>query len=308
MLLADVSSRFLEHLTRERGYSPQTLRAYRTDLSRFLLWCREALGVDEPDISEITPREIRSFVAGLHREGYARRTIARRLAAIKALMKYALTREIIPRNPSSTITAPKAEKRLPTILSRAEVKALMEIPDISRPVGRRDRAVLETLYAAGLRRSELCGLNLRDFDRDAGTLRVLGKGSKERIVPVGDYAREALLDWLGCRDDLLTGDSGDALFLREDGTRLDGDHLYSMVRSMLRRVTEQKKRSPHVLRHTFATHMLDNGAGLREVSEMLGHASLGTTQVYTHVTVDRLRQAYASAHPRFGEDEEEHES
>ena len=300
MHLRDAAEEFLTCLMRERGYSPETERAYRVDLSRFLLWSREALGVDEPELAEIGSREIRSFVAGLHREGYARRTIARRLAAIRALMKYGVSRELIDKNPAASVSTPKAEKRLPTVLSREEVEELMRLPDLSTPLGVRDRAILETLYAGGLRRSELCALDPDDLDRAAGTLRLLGKGSKERIVPIGEYALEAIDRWLEIRPRLVTPASAGAFFLREDGRRLDGDTLYGLVRRYMRQVTEQTKRSPHVLRHTFATHMLDNGAGLREVSEMLGHASLGTTQIYTHVTVERLRAAYAGAHPRSG--------
>lgn len=307
MRLRETIEAFLEYLMRERGYSPETERAYRVDLSRFLLWGREALGVDEPELEEITVREIRSFVAGLHREGYARRTIARRLAAVRAMMKYAVARELITKNPAASISTPKAEKRLPTVLSREEVEELMSLPDLSSPSGLRDRAILETLYAGGLRRSELCGLDLGDLDRTAGTLRLLGKGSKQRIVPIGEYAVDAIDNWFGARSELVTPDSSDAFFLRDDGKRLDGDTLYELVRRYMKRITEQTKRSPHVLRHTFATHMLDNGAGLREVSEMLGHASLGTTQIYTHVTVERLRAAYAGAHPRSGTDSDENE-
>ncbi len=262
------------------------------------------LGVDNPELEAITPREIRSFVAGLHRRGYARRTTGRRLAAVRSLLKYAVAEGLIDANPAGLVTPPKAEKRLPTVLSRSEVEELMNLPDVTTPLGVRDRALLETLYAAGLRRAELCGLDLHDLDRTRGTVRVLGKGSKERIVPIGAYASEAIGEWLGRREELRTVESGDALFLRKDGRRLDGDTLYALVRSYMSRITEQQKRSPHVLRHSFATHLLDNGAGLREVSEMLGHASLGTTQVYTHVTVDRLREAYAAAHPRSGSGEE----
>lgn len=293
---------FLRHLERERGYSPQTIRAYRSDLSSFLSFLRESLGLDEPELGSITGREVRSFVARLHRDGYARRTTGRRLAAVRSLMKYAVAEGYLTANPAALVSAPKPGKRLPTVLSREEVDALMDLPDSATPEGARDRALLETLYAAGLRRAELCGLDIEDLDRERGTVRVLGKGGKERIVPVGGYALEAIERWLRHRPALAGHRSAHALFLRDDGDRLDGDALYAIVRSYMSRVTDQGKRSPHVLRHSFATHLLDNGAGLREVSEMLGHASLGTTQVYTHVTVDRLREAYAAAHPRSGDE------
>lgn len=298
---------FLRWLRRERGVSEETIRAYRGDLDLFRSSCIEMLAVENPSIEKITPLEVRGFVASLFAEGYARRTIARRLAAVKSLLKFAVSEGMIPTNPALLVSAPKPERRLPTVLSRAEVQQMLEEPvdeedaddPIAQAIALRDRALLEVLYSCGLRRAEICRLDRRDLDPRSRTLRLLGKGSKERIVPIGSVALAAVDDWLGLRDRLARSDvSEDALFLRRDGDRLDGDTLYRMVRRRIGRVSEQATRSPHVLRHSFATHMLENGAGLREVAEMLGHASLATTQVYTHVTIDRLRSAYTAAHPR----------
>ncbi len=254
-------------------------------------------------LADITPREVRSFVAAMHREGYARRTTGRRLAAVKSLLKYAVAQGLIESNPALLVVTPKPEKRLPTVLSKDEARLLMDAPDRSTPEGKRDAAILELLYATGMRRSELCGLSLADLDLYDGTVRVLGKGNKERIIPIGAVACDALKAYLAVLSPSNSGRQG-PLFLRsvgdEDQERkgITGDDLYGIVRRYMKQVTEQSKKSPHVLRHSFATHLLDNGAGLREVSELLGHSSLGTTQVYTHVTVERLKEAYAKAHPR----------
>ncbi|MCB0710880.1 MAG: tyrosine recombinase [Ignavibacteriae bacterium] len=299
MVLTNLINQFLRHLRVERACSDETLRAYESDLRKFNLWLREVLGVDDPQLHQIEAGEIRSFVASLHREGYARRTIGRRLAAVKSLMKFGLAEGVLKSNPAALVVAPKPEKRLPTVLSKEEAETLMELPDLTTESGVRDAALLELLYATGIRRSELCGLRLRDFDQHQGTIRVLGKGSKERIVPIGSAASAALLRYLQLPS-VIGRASNDLLFLRDSGKPLDGNALYAIVRRYMRRVTEQSKKSPHVLRHSFATHLLENGAGLREVAEMLGHSSLSTTQVYTHVTIERLRNAYASAHPRAG--------
>ena len=302
MLLSNLIGRFLGYLEVERACSEQTLRAYKTDLKKFNEWLRDALGVNDPRLEQIDGKEVRSFVASMYRDGYARRTMGRRLAAVKSLMRYGVAQGVIETNPTSLVVAPKPEKRLPTVLSKEEVHALMELPDLSTPEGVRDAALLELLYSTGIRRSELCGLRLNDFDQYQETIRVLGKGNKERIIPVGANARKAILRYLNATS-RTTLTSTSPLFLLDDRKPLDGNALYAIVRHYMRRVTEQSKKSPHVLRHSFATHLLENGAGLREVAEMLGHSSLSTTQVYTHVTVDRLRQAYSKAHPRAGEKE-----
>lgn len=302
--VAEAITAFLTHLERERGYSPQTLRAYRTDLNGFVAWLREALGTDDPLLDSITSREVRSFVASMHRDGYARSTTGRRLAAVKSFLKHCAAQGAIVGNPASLVVAPKSEKRLPTVLSAQEARALMDAPDRTDPEGCRDAAILELLYSTGIRRAELCGLRLVDVDLHDGTIRVLGKGSKERIVPIGRPAREALEAYLAVRPENAGRAPNSIFFLRMNGSPLTGDDLYALVRRYMVTVTEQSKTSPHVLRHSFATHLLDQGAGLREVSELLGHSSLGTTQVYTHVTVDRLKAAYKGAHPRADEDGE----
>jgi integrase/recombinase XerC len=183
------------------------------------------------------------------------------------------------------------------VLSAEEARALMELPDRETPEGLRDAAILELLYSTGIRRAELCTLSLQDVDMSSRTIKVLGKGGKERVIPFGAHAAEAIREYGRRRGELLR-DATPLLFVSSRGKELAGADLYKIVKRYMSRITEQKKRSPHVLRHSFATHMLDAGAGLRDVGEMLGHASLSSTQVYTHVTIERLKEAYARAHPR----------
>lgn len=301
--------RFLEYLEIERKYSSKTIEAYRGDLEGgpgrafgFHQHLIKAMGSDLPLMEAVTLREIRGYIAELHKRGMARRSIARKLAAVKSFMKFCMAQEYIANNPARLVQAPKMDRRLPTVLNTAEAGNLMELPDRETPQGVRDAAILEILYSTGIRRAELCGLSLPDVDLHRRTLKVLGKGRKERIVPFGQAAAVAIQEYLKRRAELLGDAPVKELFLNNRGGALAGQDIYRIVRRYMSRVTEQKKRSPHVLRHSFATHMLDGGAGLREVGEMLGHVSLSSTQVYTHVTIERLKEAYGKAHPRSEEE------
>ncbi len=310
--------RFLEYLEIERKYSVKTIEAYHNDLLRIddesggRRVGRAGLGLHafvaldtggaEPAVSDVTHTRLRGYVAELHRRGLSRRSIARKIAAVRSLMKYAVAKGLIAVNPARLIQTPKLERRLPTVLSQDEASKLVELPDLEVSTGVRDRAVLELLYATGCRRAEICGLTLRDVDLLSGTVRVTGKGSKTRIVPFGRSARAALQAWLSVRGGMLKPPGTDHLFLSDRGRKLSEDGLYRIVRRYMSQVTEQKKRSPHVLRHSFATHLLERGAGLRDVGEMLGHSSLSTTQGYTHVSIERLKEAYGKAHPRAGDE------
>lgn len=304
--------RFLEYLRTERQYSARTVDAYRSDLlarddrdpgqekpalclERYLL---ESLGDASPLLSSIGQSEIRGFVAWLHRHRLARRSIARKLAAVKSLFRYCASRGLVDTNPARLVQTPKLEKRLPTMLNVEEAGEMMDLPDTGTALGCRDLAILELLYASGLRRAELAGLRLRDVDLHAGTVRVLGKGNRERIVPFGRSASHAIAAWIDRRGEVAGEDAEDRMFVGARGGAMDGGGVYRVVRRYMSVVTEQSRRSPHVLRHSFATHLLDAGAGLREVGELLGHASLASTQIYTHVTIERLKEAYARAHPR----------
>ena len=310
MHLRQAIEQFLEHLALERNYSQHTVQAYRTDLLGgspggrgsygFLEHMVAMSGEEEPLLASVTQREVRSFLGALHRASRARRSIARKLAAVKSLMRFCVSRGHRDDNPAIGVRSPKLEKRLPTVLDRSEAAALMSAPDAGSATGARDRAILELLYSSGIRRGELASIELRDVDLHSLQLRVLGKGRKERIVPFGTAAANALRSYLHRRDALLNEGTSTALFIGENGAPLSTNAIYRLVRRYMGSVTEQTRKSPHVLRHSFATHLLDAGAGLREVGELLGHSSLASTQVYTHVTVERLKKAYLHAHPRSG--------
>lgn len=286
-------SLFIGYLSSERNASPHTVVAYQADLEQFVAFIGKEIGPGLA-IDAITHLHIRRFMASLHKQ-HAKSTIGRKLAAIRSLFRFLLRRGEIATNPAELVSTPKKEKKLPYHLSIDEITTLVEAPKGVETLSLRDRAILETLYSSGLRVSELTGLNIGGCDFDRGNLRVMGKGGKERIVPLGSLAAAALRDYLlsrGCPPQdapLLVNSRGSRLTRRSVGRIVD--------RYMLQLVT-MKKASPHTLRHTFATHLLEGGADLRSIQEMLGHASLSTTQKYTHVTIDKLLEVYDKAHPK----------
>ena len=301
--------RFLDHLAHERGLSPHTLRAYAGDLDRFLLFLAgeflgKAAGRVRP--SEVDAAAVRSFLAALHRDGAGRRTQGRALAAVRSLLRYACREGVIAANPAAAIPTPKTTRDLPRHLRPGEIETLLETPAADEPLGRRDRALLELLYASGLRVGELVSLDWRDLDLAARVLRVVGKGGKERMVPFGRQAAAALRDWLQeweqVRAETAPASDGDGdgepVFLNYRGGRLSD----RSVRRLLDRYVDTAALAagvhPHTLRHTFATHLLEGGADLRAIQELLGHSSLATTQRYTHVDIERLLAVYRDAHPR----------
>ena len=289
--------RFSRYLRIERGFSEHTLKAYRRDLLDFFAFLGSYF--ERIKLDDIGKPIFRSYLAGLSRRGYSKRSIARKLSVIRSFMKYLCREGVIRANPASSLSSPKFERRLPTFLNVKQAKEAMEIPMKTAPLSLRDRAILELLYGEGLRLSELVNLDLSSVDIHGGTIRVTGKGEKERVMPLGRKAAEALRDYLLARGELLgrNGDS-DALLLNFRGCRLSGRSVERIVRRYLALVSEAEGLNPHALRHTFATHLLDAGADLRAVKELLGHSSLSTTQIYTHVTVDRLKKIYKQAHPR----------
>lgn len=300
--VAQATEKFLTWAETERRYSPATIEAYHNDLKVFLEHLCRVMDATDPLLHEVTADEVRSFVARLHKGSYSRRSIARMLAGVRSFLGYCTAVNITDSNPALLVQAPRLPRRLPTVLNTEEALKLVNLPDRQTPGGLRDAAILELLYGAGLRRAELCGLRLDDIDTGASTVKVTGKGGRQRISPYGASAAVALAAYLQQRGKLATPESHDFVFLGSRGKPLTGAGVYRVVRAYMSQVTQQKKRGPHVLRHTFATHMLDAGAGIRDVGEMLGHASIGTTQLYTHVTTERLKKAYAGAHPRAGMD------
>jgi len=283
---------FLEYLRSGRGFSPHTVTAYRRDLADFRAWL-EARREGSSRVEAIGETEIREYLRALTRRGLAARTVARRLASLQSFRRYLRRRGVQGVDPGPGVSGPRIPKRLPRFLSEAELSRLLEeTPWDSSPRGRRDRALLELLYGTGLRVSELVALVGRDLDEAEGVLSVRGKGRKERRVPVGRPALRALAAYRGSplppREPIFPGRNGP----------LSPRTVQRVVASHLARVARRGGLSPHVLRHSFATHLLDRGAELRAVQELLGHATLASTQVYTHVTLERLRAAHAQAHPR----------
>ncbi len=284
---------FITYLDTERDVSPHTLTAYRSDLAQFLLFALREKGetVAAQDIEHLF---LRRYLAGLSKNT-RKSSIGRKLAAIRSFFRFLLRRGSIGRNPAELIATPKKEQKLPFHLDIDQATILMEAPDNDRKYALRDRAMLELLYSSGLRVSELTGLNIGELDLAGGMVRVTGKGGKERIVPVGSRALEAITAYLDQRSD---GTTGSALFLNSRGGRINRRSVARTVDAHVLRIAAFKRISPHTLRHTFATHMLEGGADLRAIQELLGHASLSTTQKYTHVSIDRLMEVYDKAHPK----------
>ena len=288
---------FRRHLAAERGLSRHTVAAYLNDVTG-LLDHAARLGLDTLD--GIDPAALRSWLARQRSSGYARSTLARRSSAARVFFAFAVRRGLSAHDPAGLLATPKADRRLPRVLTRAEAAIAVELPPSDDPVGVRDRAILELLYATGVRVSELCGLDVDDLDRDRRVVRVLGKGAKERTVPYGVPAATALDRWLAARAAFVAatspGRAGAALFLGQRGGRIDPRTVRRLVHGYLREVGPDL--GPHGLRHSAATHLLEGGADLRTVQELLGHATLATTQIYTHVSADRLKASYEQAHPR----------
>lgn len=297
---------YLRALDTERAVSNHTITAYRIALEQFQDFVQQTFDEDPSvmNISDITQAEVRPFLGWLHDRGLSRRSIRMKMAAVRGFFRYLVRLEHLDVSPVGTISTPRIEKTLPSFLQHQEAVALAHVFDVSTPAGARNHALCELLYGSGLRISEALQLDVDTIRPDEQRVRVLGKRNKERIVPLTAAAVQAITHWLRCRSAFATPQSPPALFLGRNGGRLSPQTAYTVVRRALGPLTETERKSPHVLRHSFATHLLDNGADLTAVSEMLGHASLRTTQVYTHVSVERLKEAYQKAHPRSGSHEE----
>lgn len=300
MALEEALDGFATHLRDERGRSPHTVRAYVGDVADLLGFAAEQ-GVGElPDLDLAI---LRAWLAGMDRRGAARSTIARRVAAARCFTAWALRQGRVEADPAARLSAPTARRGIPEVLRQGQVDELMAVAvlraDDSDPVHQRDVAMLELLYATGMRVSELVGMGCSDLDWSRNTARVLGKGGRERVVPFGLPAARALRTWIDDgRARLARPASGDALFLGARGGRVDARVVRRAVHGLLAHVPDAPDVGPHGLRHSMATHLLEGGADLRSVQEVLGHASLGTTQIYTHVSIERLRSSYDRAHPR----------
>jgi integrase/recombinase XerC len=297
--LDDAIERFREHIAHERGLSARTVEAYTSDLVLFARYVTPENG-KSPGVSAITTRDLRAFLAGEVARGLANRSMMRRVAALRAFFTFLRSRRVVETDPTRQLAQRVSRRSMPTIVSEQRLETMMELPDAATVTGRRDRAVLEFLYGAGVRLRELTALNVGDFLPIGDRVTVRGKGNKARVVPFGGRSREALLAYWEHRfgGTRLEAHLRDPAFAGRPDARISPRTVQRIVGRYLRRVASVTKASPHALRHAFATHMLDHGADLRAVQELLGHASLSTTQIYTHVSVEHLRKVYRKAHPR----------
>lgn len=296
---------FLTHLDKERNVSPHTLKAYARDCSEFIAFLTEYYGGQSWSWNGVDRLAMRGFMARLTRRGLSKRSVARALAAVRGLYRYLADNELVEANPARTVGTPKAERHLPGYLDRSQIDALFRLVE-ARAGGNftdaRNAAILEVFYSTGMRLSELQGLNRGDIDAVSQQVKVRGKGRKERIVPLGDHATRALRSYERKRDELAAALEGridrNAVFLSRLGKRLTTRGVQKIVGGYLDTVAADAGLSTHSIRHSFATHLLDGGADLRAVQELLGHASVSTTQIYTHTSVERLKEVYRKAHPR----------
>ena len=291
---------FARHLGAERGQSVHTQRAYSGDLRNLMAFAHDR-GIT--DLSDVMLSDLRAWLAHQSENGAARTTLARRAASARAFMRWATRTGVIPSDPSLRLVAPQRVKTLPGVLKQDEISAVLDVAAVAADdqdaMHLRDRAMMELLYASGIRVGELVGLDIDDLDFGSNLVRVMGKGARERTVPFGGPASTALQGWLLLgRAQVLTAGSGPALFLGRRGGRVDPRQVRSAVHQLMQHVPDAPDVGPHGLRHSAATHLLEGGADLRAVQEMLGHASLSTTQIYTHVSVERLKRSYEQAHPR----------
>jgi integrase/recombinase XerC len=283
--------KFINYLEVEKNSSKHTIINYKVDLKVF----NEFLG--DKDIETIDHLLLRKFLAEMRSKNYSKRTIARKLASLRSFFKFMYREGHVKTNPITAISTPKLDKKLPVVLDEKQIVKLLQCPPEDDVFGLRDRAMLETIYSAGIRISELVGLNINNVDLIGEVIKVFGKGSKERMVPIGSPAVTALRKYLDRRDEIKPKDKT-AVFLGKNGTRLWDRSVRRLLDKYVKMCAVAEHISPHSLRHSFATHMLDHGADLRSVQELLGHANLSTTQIYTHVTMERLKSVYDKAHPR----------
>lgn len=291
--------RFLRYLDVERNASPHTIKSYREDLTSLNEYLSESAGMSiTPD--KITPLDLRGYVSALHEAGYAKTSVSRRLASLRSFFRFAQREGLATENPAKPLRNPRPDRKLPHFLSTDEIGKLMDAPPRGKPMGLRDRAIFETMYSAGLRVSELVGVDEEDLDFDGGLLRVRGKGKRERLAPIGSFAIKAIRSWLPERPPSKDGQQEDSkpVFVNRFGNRLTTRSVGRMLEKYLKETGLDLRTSPHTLRHSFATHLLDRGADIRSVQELLGHKSLVTTQIYTHVSTARLKEVYERAHPR----------
>ncbi|WP_223702430.1 site-specific tyrosine recombinase XerD [Sutcliffiella deserti] len=288
---------FLHFLLVEKGLAENTIISYERDLKSYILYMEKVEEVSS--FNEVSRATIIQFLKFLQDKGKSSKTLARHIASIRSFHQFLLRDKVTTQDPTVHIETPKPQQKLPQVLSVEEVQALLEVPDTQKDFGIRDKAMLELLYATGIRVSELISLNLSDVHLTMGFIRCIGKGNKERIIPLGKIAQDAIHIYIeGSRNRLKKNKSTEALFLNHHGNRLTRQGYWKILKKLSREAGINKDLTPHTLRHSFATHLLENGADLRAVQEMLGHADISTTQIYTHVSKNRLKDVYSMFHPR----------
>ncbi|HPT68571.1 MAG TPA: tyrosine recombinase XerC [Syntrophomonas sp.] len=302
-MLVKYEEDFLTHLRVERSASNLTLLSYRTDLGQFFDFLSREYQKPSEELSTemINHKTVRKYLAEMQSTGLSRATMARKLASLRSFVKFMCREDILPGNPIANVSTPKQDRRLPRFLYPTEIDMLLNAPNTSRVLGRRDKAILETMYASGVRVSELVAINMGDIDWGEETILIRGKGNKERLAPLGRQAKTALLDYMeNSRNHLLQADkaANEAVFLNRFGGRLSGRSIRNIIDKYVEEVAITQKVSPHTLRHSFATHLLNGGADLRSVQELLGHVKLSTTQIYTHLTRENIKTIYDNSHPR----------
>lgn len=284
---------FTEHLFVEKRHSPNTVDGYRRDITRFVDF------QPRTPLKSTTPSDVREFLLSLHNQGLSSRSIARSLSSLKSFFKYLVGENLIGENPVETLETPKIWRKLPHTLSLNEVESLLNQPDTETPIGLRDKAMLEVLYATGVRVSELISLELNDLNLEVGFLRSYGKGGKERVIPLGEVAQSYLKDYLEkSRPRLVKNKNLPALFISRRKGPMTRQAFWKIVKQYVVKANISVPVSPHTLRHAFATHLLERGADLRSVQQMLGHSDISTTQIYTHVVQERMREVFDKCHPR----------
>jgi tyrosine recombinase XerC len=298
--MTELIEKFIHYLRVEKNYSRHTVEAYGHDLAHFHAWLSAVSETSEPDVNGIDRNTIRSYMGHRAENGISRRSIARALSSIRRFFAFAERRHLIEKNPVLNISAMKTEKRLPAFVDESSIDTMMKLPQPGNWKDARNLAILELFYSSGIRLSELVGLDRDDISVGEGTIRVLGKRRKVRIVPVGEPAFQALDRYFSLlrTEGPRSGAASSAVFLSNRGTRITPRRVQMIVGEYLSQVSAVGKCSPHVLRHSFATHLLNRGADLEAVRELLGHVNLSTTQIYTHITTEHLQRAYAKAHPR----------
>lgn len=292
----DLLINFLEYLSVERGLAKNTIDAYNRDLKSYIIYLRTK-NITNIDYTNRTT--IVSYLLLMQKDGKASSSISRACAAIKSFYQFLFRERLIEKDPTANLDTPKLEHRLPKVLTVEEVEKLLSQPDTTNPLGMRDRSMLELLYATGMRVTELISISVEDVNLEMGFLRCMGKGSKERIVPVGSIALEYLEQYISiARKELLNGKESKILFLNRQGNIMTRQGFWKIIKKYSNQAGIYKKITPHTLRHSFATHLLENGADLRAVQEMLGHADISTTQIYTHITRNKIKEVYDKTHPR----------